>query len=112
MEAKRLGNLDILLIVKRNKLERALSLRPGTLIDKCPIKSGYSNDPVHGNEIQLIYNPNRDRANGFDCSEVVEHLQNPPIPVYIAPRGIKLVLEDGESGGAFLSYQLRVKVED
>jgi len=113
MRATRLGNMDLLLLINREELSKIKDAsKNGETLASCKIRSQYGLD---GTEIKLIYDSERSQYsdNGLDCSEVVRHLQDPPIPVYIADYRVAQRLENEELCiSAFLQYKLEIKVEE
>ena len=112
MRATRLGNMDLLLTINREELSKIENAsKGGEILASSKIKSAYGLDGI---EIKLIYDSERSpySDNGLDCSEVVRHIKDPPIPVYITDYRVAQRLKNEELCiSAFLQYKLEIKVE-
>ena len=109
MEAHRLGNNDIGLIITMEELSQLKQLTKKRVVFTSKLQSPYN--PLNGKEIQLIYDPDVN-ADGLDGRDMVPHFYNPPIPVYIGNRGIKRLQQgDYPCGGAVLSTKIEIKVQ-
>ena len=114
MQVVRLGNLDIHFILTQDEVLLLEDLVKREEVNEVVIATAFlrarSYDPLQGKEASLIYSP-RCNVDGADCSEMVEHFENPPIPVYIAGRGLQRLKTGEICGGAYLSTKVEVKVE-
>jgi len=110
MEVKRLGNLDIHLILTKKEESLLELLTEKSVIATSKIKSPFY-DPLNGKEVQLIYNPSCN-IDGADGRDMIPHFDNPPIPVYIAKRGRIKLREEEWCGGAYLSAKIEIKVQN
>ena len=114
MDVYRLGNLDIRLFLASDEFSQAKKFALENIDSDRVVATGKikstEDDPLYGTEVNLIYNPKRDRDCGVDCSEMIRHFEDPPIPVYISGRAVRNLSNGELCGSAFLQYKLEIKV--
>jgi len=109
MEAKRLGNLDIIAHINEDEISRIESASEGEMIASSKIKS--FDDKV----LQLIYVNKRNTYSdrGIDCSDIIKYIADGIIPVYITRSDIAQRLREGDyCGSAFLQYRFELKAKE
>lgn len=113
MQVLRLGNMDIHIILNSadfSELENLAKNTNQSTVATAQIQAP-PYDPLTGKELSLIYDPDRDVDNGVDCTEMISHFKEPPIPVYIADRGVQRLKNREPCGSAYKFAKVEIRVQ-
>jgi len=113
MQAFRLGNMDLLLRINSeefSELEGLVQTSESKVFAESKLRAQNPSDPLNNRSIELIYDSSREGSCGLDTSEIINHLKEGTIPIYLSQRAVDFLKQNGRVESAYQSARVTIKL--